>query len=164
MNLGVNGEQYKFYRLYDIEFENAIRSLKILKRYKRLDIRYVLLRDISISYTKPFSGNKGFKMSDHQLKTKGFVPSCFLSLHKELVDLRNKIFAHADLTYRNPKVVNWSSGDRKLFPMSFKGYDYSGLNNRTSDLFTLISTVRDNFRKEIRRIENQEDDLVKKQK
>ncbi len=146
-------EQYKFYRLYDIDLDAALHTIKILKRYKRTDVRNALLRDITVAYTKPFSVNKGHKISKHNLSLK-FVPAKLRALHKELMDLRKQLFAHTDLTFRNPKVANWSSGEYKWFPMSFKGFNYKSLNKRIDNIETLIRSVQDELRKTIIKIES----------
>ena len=147
-------EHYKFYRLYDMDFDSALHTLKILKRYKRLDIRNALLRDITVTYARPFFGNKGDNISNHILSLK-FIPSRQRNLHNELMNLRKQLFAHTDLTYRNPRIANWSSGQRRWFPMSFRGYDYSSLDKRMDEIESLISSVQDELRKKIKEIEKQ---------
>mgnify|MGYP001563271340 CR=1 FL=1 len=146
-------EHYKFYRLYDIDLDSALHTLNILRRYKRPDIRNVLLRDIIITYARPFSGNKGNNIPKHTLTLK-FVPLEQRNLHAELMNLRKQLFAHTDLTYRNPRIANWSSEKRRWFPMSFRGYDYGSLNKRIDDITNLISSVHYELRKRIREIEN----------
>ena len=101
-------EQYKFYRLYRMDFEEAIRTLKMMKRYKKKDIRFALLRSFVISYACPFSGNKG-KLTKNHILPKKFVPQVKRKLHQELVDLRMQLFAHTDLSFLDPKVANWST-------------------------------------------------------
>ena len=105
-------EQYYFYRLYSIDLDNTKHILRILKRYRRKDVRYCLLRDIVVSYCRPFSGNKGKKISTHTLNKK-VVPKELCILHDELVEIRNQLFAHTDYTYRQPKVANWSTDSQK---------------------------------------------------
>lgn len=145
-------EQYKFYRLCDHDFDAAIYTLKILRRYKRPNIRNALLRDIIVAYARPFSTSKG-KLSKHNLPTK-IVPLPMRSLHKELIDLRNQLFAHTDLIFKNPEVANWSSGQRKWFPMSYRGFDYSSLNKQINEMSNLITAVKNELLKKIREIEN----------
>jgi hypothetical protein len=146
-------EQYKFYRLYDHDFDAAIHTLKIQKRYRRPDVRNALLRDIIVTYTRPFSISKGDKIHRHILPAK-FVPSQLRKLHNELLDLRNQLFAHTDLIYKNPRVANWSAGQRKWFPMSFRGFDYGSLNKRVANILNLICTVQRELQKKIKKIEN----------
>ena len=52
-------ERYYFYRLYVIDFDAAKHTFEVLRRYKRNDIRFYLLRDLVMCYSRPFSGNKG---------------------------------------------------------------------------------------------------------
>jgi hypothetical protein len=145
-------EQYKFYRLCEHDFDMAIHTLKILRRYKRSDVRNALLRDITVAYAKPFSTNRG-ALSQHSLSLK-HVPLPMRGLHKELIDLRNQLFAHTDLTFKNPKVANWSSGKHKWFPMSFRGFDYNNLNKRVNEISNLIYSVQNELLKKIKGIEN----------
>lgn len=145
-------EQYHFYRLYSIDLDTTKGSLRILKRYRRKDVRYCLLRDIVVSYCRPFSGNKGEKILNHKLYEK-FVPEEFRPIHKELVGLRNQLFAHTDYTFRQPKVVNWSRGSIKWFPMQFRGYDYAKLDRRISEIEKLVTIVEKNLQTKINKIQ-----------
>jgi len=144
---------YPFYRIADIDFEAALSSLKIIKRYKRLDVRYALLRDIVVSYARPFVECKSLNGDKHRLEIKKFVPKVSRVLHDELIRLRHELFAHTSLIYRNPRFVDWSRNGRKWFPMSFRAYDYQNLNRRLEDIFKLISSARRNLQKEIGLIE-----------
>ena len=145
-------EQYKFYRLYRMDFEQAINTLKIIRRYKKKDVRFSLLRSFVISYACPFSGNQGKLNKNHKLKVT-FVPKAQRKLHNELVDLRMQLFAHTDLSFLNPKVVNWSTNEQKWFPMSFRGFDYNKLYSKRSELIDLTNSVLINLKNEIDKIE-----------
>lgn len=145
-------EQYKFYRLYEHDFDNAIHTLKIFKKYKKVDVRHALLRDIIVTYARPFSVSYGIEIPKHILSPK-LVPSHSKALHEELFNVRNQLFAHTDLLYKNPKVVKWDSGKYKRFPMSFKGYDYNQLNRRVDEITNLIYAVQEELRRKIREIE-----------
>src|SRR5690348_6747188 len=133
-------EKYTFYRLCHIDFTEAINSLKMLSKYEHPYIKFVLLRDIIISYARPYSKTKGVFTPEHRLKAKGLVPRQLKSLHQTLLGLRNKIIAHTDLIARNPQVVNWSSDVQKYFPMSFKNYtnEYNDLIKNSHKLDVLI--------------------------
>jgi hypothetical protein len=146
-------EQYYFYRLYSIDFGATKHTLRVLKRYRRQDVRASILRDIVVSYTRPFSGNRGENTRNHQLG-KRFVPPEFQALHEELLRLRCEQFAHTDRTYYKPKAANWSRLGRKWFPMSFRGYDYSKLDAQVSSIERLVAAVERNLQLEIDAIEN----------
>jgi hypothetical protein len=145
-------EQYCFYRLYSIDFDTTKHTLRVLKRYRRKDVRYCLLRDIVVSYCRPFSGNKGEEILNHTLNKK-VVPKELRPLRDELVKLRNQLFAHTDYTYRQPKVADWSTDSYKQFPMSFRGYDYNKLDKRVPEIDKLVVAVEKNFQAKIDKIE-----------
>ena len=144
--------QYKFYRLYRMDFEQAIHTLKIMKRYKKKDVRFTLLRAFVISYACPFSGNKDNLNKNHYLEAK-FVPKSQSKLHKELLNLRNQLFAHTDLTFFNPKFAKWTTKKQNLFPMSFRGFDYNKLDAKFPKLLKLAKTLLMTIEDEITTIE-----------
>lgn len=146
-------EECVFYKLYDGDFIVAQNSIELLSDSKELRLKYILLRDIVISYARPFSINRGIEVSKHSLGSK-FIPPKHKNLHNELIDLRDQLFAHTDLSYRKPKVADFSSGDHKWFPMSFKGFDYNCLLAKIDDIADLIKKVQESLRKEIFQIES----------
>ena len=146
-------EQYQFNRLCEHDLNLAIYTLKILKRYKKDDVRNALLRDIVVTYARPFSLNKGKEIKKHKLSLK-FVPSQKRNLHNELIDLRNQLFAHTDLPYKNPKVGKWDFGHYKMFPMSLKGFDYKKMHRKIDEITNLISMVHQNLKDRIREQQN----------
>jgi len=146
-------EQYHFLKLYSVDFDSAKRILQVLKRYRRKDVRYCILRDLIVTYCRPFSVNKGDKITKHTLTVK-VVPKELRPLHNELLAIRNQLFAHTDYTYRQPKVVNWSTDTYKWFPMQFRGFDYGKLDNRIPEISKLIQSVESNLQARIDKIED----------
>lgn len=146
-------EQYHFLRLYSIDFDTAKHILRVLKRYRRKDVRYCILRDLIVTYCRPFSGNKGDKMTKHTLTAK-VVPKELRPLHNELLNIRNQLFAHTDYTYRQPKVINWSTDTYKWFPMQFRGFDYDKLDKRVPEILKLVQSVESNLQTRIDKIED----------
>ncbi len=145
-------EKYYFYRLYVIDLDAAKHTFGVLKRYKRNDIRFCLLRDLVMCYSRPFSGNKGENIPKHSM-SESFVPKHLRPLHKELLTVRNQLFAHHDYTYRKPKIANWSTPTRKIFPMSFRGYDCGKLDARLAEIKELVNLVAENLNREIDTLE-----------
>lgn len=139
-----------FLRCYDMDLEMALHTIKMLKRYRKKDVRYALLRDIVISYGRPFSKNKGLseKTDEHRVdfqKNKDFE-----FLHEELLTLRHQLFAHTDLKYKNPKIPTRSKGEHKWYPMSFKQLDYDYLVNNVPEIKKLIEYVQIELRKQLK--------------
>ena len=56
-----------------------------------------------VEYSKPYKRSRGDAKSSHQLGGE-YVPLHFLNLHKEIVDARDQIHAHSDLTIHEAKV------------------------------------------------------------
>jgi len=83
-----SSELYYFLRMYSIDLDTALHTVKMLRRYKRPDIQSVLLRDVAVCYIRPFSGNKGEHTSSHILRSSMHVPKSMRQLHRELYDLR----------------------------------------------------------------------------
>jgi len=94
-------EQYCFYRLYSIDLDTVRHSLRMLKRYRRQDVRHSILRDIVVGYARPFSGNKGKLFKKYHLSMKS-VPSDLRSLHSEMLDVRMRTLAHTDYSFVTP--------------------------------------------------------------
>lgn len=137
--------------MYSIDLDTALHSIKVLRRYKRPDVQYALLRDLTITYVRPFSGNTGIKgkQRNHMLTTKKRVPKHLMPLHKELVRLRMEQFAHTDLTYYKPRAVKISFIPSGAYGMTFKGFDYAGLLSKLPQIEELIRTVESSVNAEI---------------
>ena len=145
-------ETYRFLRLYTIDFDTALHTLKVLCRYKKPDVQYPLLREVAVAYSRPFSKNHGEHLVSHMLSTK-HVPTAAKPLHLELLRLRNQQFAHTDIKFYAPKVADFGIAAKASFPMSFKSYDYSQLLARVPEIQSLIEAVVVSLNKDITREE-----------
>ena len=116
-------EEYCFYRLYSIDLDTVRHSLRMLKRYRRQDVRHSILRDIVVGYARVFSRNKGKLFKKHHLSMKSVVPSDLRSLHSEMLDVRMRTLAHTDYEFRNPRLARWPTSKGPIFPLSFRVYD-----------------------------------------
>lgn len=141
-------EKYKFLRLYDMDFESALHTLKVLRRYRKKGVRYALIRDVIVTYGRPFTESRGFKIDRDFFGIKFDHPD-IEKLHNDLLTLRKELFAHTDLTYKNPKVVNWSTETYSWFPMSFKGFDYGTIESKLPEIKRLIEHAQKQVRDRI---------------
>lgn len=146
-------ERYCFLRLYAIDLDTALHTIKVLRRYKRADVQYSLLRDIAVTYARPFSFNKGELISKDCLPSGKHVPKSMRDLHDELVRVRKEQFAHTDLKFYRPKVAKFSGVTKSWFPMSFKGYDYGALLEQLPEIKSLIQSVEKSVQAEIAQYE-----------
>jgi len=145
-------ESYRFLRLYSIDLDTATKAIAVVQRYKRGDVQAALLRDVAVTYARPFSVNRGVEIPKHQLPIR-HVPKTARALHKELLDLRNWQFAHTDLKFHDPKVARFGTAAKPWYPMSFKSFDYQGLLRRLPDIKALVEAVEHSVNTEIQRYE-----------
>ncbi len=89
-------ELYAFFHLSLIDMERVAASLD--KRCQTADtyLQEVLLRDAVVSYARPYSRNRG------EINTSLRLGECFIleslkDCHSEIIECRNKLFAHNDL-------------------------------------------------------------------
>lgn len=133
-------EDYCFYRLYSIDFNSARNSVRLVRRYRRKDIRYCVLSEVTVTYARPFSANRGRLWRSHRLP-ETIVPGKFQTLHAELMKLRNEAFAHTDLGFRRPRLARWATKSRPIYPMSFANPDFAALDHRVDDVEQLVMAV-----------------------
>jgi hypothetical protein len=109
-------EQYVFKHLSLIDMERTQRSIEKVEISDDEYIKEALFRDAVVSYIRPFSGNRGEHVKRGlKLKQDG-IPENLKSVHKEIEDIRNQLFAHNDLEYQNVQF-----GPETSF--SVKGYE-----------------------------------------
>lgn len=142
-------EKYCFLRLYSIDLDTALQSIKVIRRYKKTDVLYPLLRDIAVTYARPFSGNNGKHLRSHTLSLRNHVPRLSRELHNELIRLRMEQFAHTDINFYRPKVAKFQGAIAPWFPMAFKGYDYGALLGRLTQIEELIREVGQSIQSEL---------------
>lgn len=134
-------EEYPTLSLYSIDLDEAQQAARMLRRYRRTDIRYCILRDVIVSYSRPFSGNRGKLLTKHSLPEK-IVPRAQRPLHRELFKLRNQAFAHTDHSFRDPRLAAFPKAEGGArFVMSFSNPPWESLNRRASEIEALIAAV-----------------------
>lgn len=136
-----DAENYRFLRLYSIDLEMAKQSCDLLARQDALELRYCILRDLVVTYSRPFSKNRGQVFSRHRLEDE-VVPIAMQPLHAELLTLRDQAFAHTDHDFRSPQIARWprSSGGA-TYAMSFRNPVYDKLNMRLQEIRDLVVAV-----------------------
>lgn len=128
-------------------------SLAILRRYRRADIRYCILRELIVAYARPFSANRGETYTNHHL-TQKYVPTEFRVLHNELLALRGQLLAHTDLAYHRSRVSRLPRRDGgSSYPMSFRNPDYESLERNVGAITRLTASVMGAIDAEIARLE-----------
>ena len=98
----MNEATKKFHRaaMSKRDFSEAREFLKRLQFEKNKTVRYALLTSAIVAYAKPFSGNEKEKhaaaTTKLHLSPEAILDSIQLALHSEIIQLRNKLVAHAE--------------------------------------------------------------------
>lgn len=136
-----DAEDYRFLRLYSIDLEMAKQASDLLAKQDALDVRYSILRDLVVTYARPFSVNRGRLFKKHKLDDK-VVPVTGKDLHLELLALRDQVFAHTDHDARDPQIARWPRKQGgAMYPMSFTNPPYGKLIDRLDEIRELIVSV-----------------------
>jgi hypothetical protein len=144
--------EYRRLRLFSIDMDGVRHGLRLLRRYRRDDIRFVLIRDVVITYARPFVGSKSPNGGKYFLATR-FVPPAYQRLHDKLLDVRNTLFAHTDLTTHRPQLLRSVGAPRRVLGMSFTNADYHGFLRQVDDIGKLADGVDTTLNAELRRLE-----------
>lgn len=138
--LGPEDIEYRFLRLYSIDLQMARQTLALLRRYRRPDVRYALLRDAVVAYARPFSGNRDPSGKSHRLRRQ-LVPKAHRLLHDDLLDLRNQLFAHTDFAAQRPTVMRWQTNKGFRYPMGFANPPYGEWLRCAQSIILLVEAV-----------------------
>jgi hypothetical protein len=132
--------EYRRLRLYAIDMDTVRSSLIVLRRYRRDDVRFALIRDIAVTYSRPFVATRTPQGSTFTLG-KRYVPTVHRDLHAELLRVRNTLFAHSDLRTHRPQLLRTLQTPRRVVGMSFSNADYRGLLNQIASIRSLAEGV-----------------------
>jgi hypothetical protein len=93
-------EKFVFHNLAIADFNEASGCLNAIKQYKRGLTSTTMVKNAIIAYSRPFTKCRGKRCLDKKVIPKGYI-----SLHEKVLQYRNRIIAHTDLGFINPKLV-----------------------------------------------------------
>jgi hypothetical protein len=114
-------DKYVLHCLALVDMDNAGQSLDHLDHINDEYLRCVLFRDAVICYAKPFSDNKGLQIKNLKISERA-IPRELKSAHREIIGLRNKLFAHMDLDKQKPKIDPYELNGEKHVSVNVVGY------------------------------------------
>ena len=146
-------EHYAFLRLYSIDLDVARQSCELFTGIEDAQIRHAVLRDLVVTYARPFSGNRREHGGPHHISSRA-VPKEMRALHQELMTLRMQAFAHTDQAFRRPQIARWprSSGGA-YYGLGFANPAYDSLTTRIADIETLVVAVESRVNEMVRECE-----------
>ncbi len=145
-------ESYVLRHLALIDMERALRSLDYLNELKDEHLRQALFRDAVVSYVKPFSDNKGVHTKKGLKINETGVPKELKAVHKEIVDIRNELFAHMDITRQKPQLDVYKTKGKKHVSFTVTGYEKVYVDHLIEPLKQLAEVVHSTLMNEIRSI------------
>ncbi len=148
-------EYYAFMRLADSDLDSALRSIKSLRRVKHPDSVSAIVRDSLVSYARPFTGNRGVVKKRNLRLIESLVPDELKTSHEKVMNIRDQIVAHTDVSYRKPIVGEFKGKSSKLYPISYKAFYYEDILKLPKILEPLIMMVGKNLWDEIQRYEQE---------
>lgn len=113
----------------------------------------VYLRDAVVSYGRPFSTNRGIHTKKHNLE-EDFIPNNYLELHREIIRLRNTLFAHSDIAERNPCLVILGNAEDEIFVIESEPVYLSDVKENLANMASLIIELRITIGRKRKELEN----------
>ena len=147
-------EWYVFLRLCEHDLDSARSSIRMIKCYREEGVKLALIRDVIISYARPFSKNRGRITEEHRLKD-SFVPMEHKALHDDLLRFRDQVFAHTDIKAHDPTLGRWPAKSGYIYPIAFKNLSANLFANKLQEMSALIQEVHNAINAEEQIIESQ---------
>lgn len=142
-------ESYVLRYLALIDMERTQHSLEQLSEVQDKHLRGALFRDAVVSYVKPFSDNRGHHTKKGlKINQKG-VPKELKAAHRELVDLRNNLFAHMGIDKQTPQVDIHEIDGEKHVSFTVKGYETVYVDHLIGPLAQLAKAVHRHLMSEL---------------
>jgi hypothetical protein len=144
-------ERFLFLFMADLDFLAAEEAIAVLNfSRKTIDhsplvkgLTESLMRDITISYARPFSENRGIMQKRHRLQMDALVPKEFHELHNELIERRDTIFAHTDLSALPRLISRYVTREGKgQYAVTFKKPKFEDLYEDVPKIMNLLAEIR----------------------
>lgn len=149
--MSIQEEEYAHFTSCIEELNSAWRILQDIKKSKDEVLIGYAFRYALIQYAKPYKQSFGKEKRKHQLESK-FVPKEHSEMHKKILDVRDTILAHSDLTVKDIKVCVGSINNEKY--VSTPQNIIYGINvNAIDGIIDLIERTLDSMYNEEKRLE-----------
>jgi hypothetical protein len=106
-----------------------------------------------IEYSKPYKKSYGEAKSIHKLENK-FIPPQYLDLHGKIINARDQIYAHSDLTVDDAKVYVTNTNYGKHVGIAKNIIYDTEMLEKIDAIIDLIEQSLDSMYKEVKRLES----------
>ena len=143
-------ENYLFLNYCNDDLEYAKNILAEIKKNKSKTIIIgAAFRYAIIAYAKPFKKTKG-KIKKNHILPASYIPEKYLALHKKIMDARDQIHAHSDITIKNAELIilnkNFGVGITENNNSDFELFQH------IDDILFLIKGIRNNIYADFQKI------------
>jgi len=140
------------------DLNSAWRILQEIKRYKGNSLAGAGFQFALIEYSKPYKFSRGTLLNSKGKQTlhkfdESYIPAEHIKLHKRIINARDHIYAHSDLTVREAKLYVKNSPHGKIVgSVQNKIYGTEEISNIDA-IIDLIEQSLDNMYIEVKRLE-----------
>lgn len=137
-------EQYIHFVSCIQNLNEALRILKIIKQQSGNPLIGPAFEFALIEYSKPYTKSRGNLKYYHSLGVED-IPQEYHKLHKEILDARDQIHAHSDLTVEDATIYVVEGNHRKYAGISKNIIDGTEKLKRIDDIIDLIEKTLDSM-------------------
>ena len=130
------------------------RLLQEIKEEKTNPLTAAAFRFATILYSKPYRESRGNTIRKHRLDT-AFIPEQFLSLHMEILNDRDQLHAHSDLTILDARLTVHRFEEKKSAQIVRNMLDATRLLPKLDDIIALVEGTLDQMYIVVKNLESQ---------
>jgi len=128
--------------------------LRALKAQRENPLFASSFRFALVLYAKPYRESRGIAVRKHRLDAT-FIPDQYVALHKEIVDERDQLHAHSDLTVMDALLAVHTFEEQKYAVMVRNHLDLTRLASRIDEVICLVEKTIDRMNVEVKALEKQ---------
>lgn len=125
-------------------------------------VQYCVLRDAIVTYARPFKKSQG-KFTAALRLPNDYVPEAHLPLHEQMLQYRDKAYAHTDLDARNPQLHCWTRTNPPILFIQLSPVDREPLHFKTAALSALFAAVSSRVDAEVLMLQKKLHAIVKRE-
>lgn len=151
--MNLQEEEYIYFVSTIRNLNEAWRILNAIKDSKENSLSRYAFKYALIEYSKPYKTSKGVIKQKYHLDTL-HIPKQFLDIHKRIIDARDQIHAHADLTVMEAKLHIFNFQNNYYTMILENDIDDIEEMKNIDEIISLIEGTLDNMSPHLKKLEN----------